>query len=64
MALAFKMERGVQFNAVIRENLEEYCIAVRVETAVVGWKTSFITLCASVMNFARRLGTVVSTSKT
>lgn len=58
------MKRGVQFNAVIREKLEDYCIAVRVETAVVEWKTSFITLYASVMNFARRLGTVVSTSKT
>ena len=64
MAPVFKMKREVQFNAVIRDKLEDLCIAVRDETAVVEWKTSFITLFASVMNFARRLGTVVSTSKT
>jgi len=64
MAPAFKMKREVQYSAVIREKLEDFCIAVRDETAVVEWKTSFTTLCASVMNSARRLGTVVSTSKT
>jgi len=59
MAPAFKMKREVQYSAVTREKLEDICIVVKDETAVVEWKTSFITLSVSVMNSARRLGTVV-----
>lgn len=63
MVPAFKKKREVQFIAVIKEKMAEYCIAVRDETAVAAWKTSFITLCASVMNSARRQATAVSITK-